>query len=103
MPAVNTAEWLMAIDPHPETFDTDLVVAAAMANDGVIGLEDLEVFSAVHATAGSAVSIGNRMVSDWVSTRVPARNAMDFSARTRSTWPLLPYLARKLRTRLMTR
>ena len=32
MPAVNTAEWLMAIDAHPETIDTDLVVAIALAN-----------------------------------------------------------------------
>ena len=32
MPAVNTAEWLMAIDAHPETVDTDLMVATAMAN-----------------------------------------------------------------------
>ncbi|MGO9385048.1 MAG: hypothetical protein ACLP4W_23900 [Mycobacterium sp.] len=32
MPVVNTAEWLMAIDAHPETVDTDLVVATALAN-----------------------------------------------------------------------
>ncbi|WP_156765625.1 hypothetical protein [Mycobacterium sp. 1245499.0] len=32
MPAVNTAEWLMAIDAHPDTLDTDLVVATALAN-----------------------------------------------------------------------
>lgn len=32
MPAVNTAEWLMAIDAHPDTIDTDLVVAVALAN-----------------------------------------------------------------------
>ena len=32
MPAVNTAEWLMAIDAHPETVDTDLVVATALAD-----------------------------------------------------------------------
>jgi hypothetical protein len=29
---VNTAEWLMAIDAHPDTLDTDLVVAVALAN-----------------------------------------------------------------------
>jgi hypothetical protein len=32
MPAVNTAEWLIAIDAHPDTIDTDLVVATALAN-----------------------------------------------------------------------
>jgi hypothetical protein len=32
MPAVNTAEWLMAIDAHPDTLDTDLLVATALAN-----------------------------------------------------------------------
>ena len=32
MPAVNTAEWLMAIDAHPETVDIDLLVATALAN-----------------------------------------------------------------------
>ncbi len=32
MPAVNTAEGLMAIDAHPDTLDTDLVVAVAPAN-----------------------------------------------------------------------
>jgi hypothetical protein len=42
------------------------------------------VFSAVHATAGSAVSFGNRMLSEPVLMMVPARNAMDFSARTMS-------------------
>jgi hypothetical protein len=36
MPGVNTAEWLMAIDAHPETIDTELVVATAMATDGVL-------------------------------------------------------------------
>jgi len=29
---VNTAEWLAAVDAHPETIDTDLVVAVAIAN-----------------------------------------------------------------------
>jgi hypothetical protein len=37
---VNGAEWLMAIDGHPETIETDLVVASAIVNDGVIGLAD---------------------------------------------------------------
>lgn len=32
MPAVNTAFWLIAIDAHPETVDTDLVVATALAH-----------------------------------------------------------------------
>ena len=32
MPAVNTADWLTAIDAHPETVDTDLLVATALAN-----------------------------------------------------------------------
>jgi hypothetical protein len=32
MTVVNTAEWLMAIDAHPETIDTDLAVATALAN-----------------------------------------------------------------------
>ena len=30
--SVNTAHWLVAIDAHPETIDTDLVVATALAN-----------------------------------------------------------------------
>lgn len=33
MPAIDTAEWLMTIDAHPETVDTDLLVATALAND----------------------------------------------------------------------
>ncbi|WP_158167506.1 hypothetical protein [Mycolicibacterium smegmatis] len=33
MSGVNTAEWLMAVDAHPQTVDTDLLVAAALAND----------------------------------------------------------------------
>jgi hypothetical protein len=38
MPAVNTAEWLMAIDAHLETLDTYLVVATALANgDAEVG------------------------------------------------------------------
>jgi hypothetical protein len=32
VPVVNTAEWLMAIDAHPDTLDHDLVVAVAIAN-----------------------------------------------------------------------
>ncbi len=32
MPAVNAAEWLIAINVHPDTIDTDLVVATALAN-----------------------------------------------------------------------
>lgn len=32
VPAVNTAEWLMAIAAHPDIVDTDLVVAAALAS-----------------------------------------------------------------------
>ena len=28
---MNTAEWLAAVDAHPETIDTDLVVAVAIA------------------------------------------------------------------------
>lgn len=32
MTAINTAEWLMAIDAHPDTIDTDLLVATALAN-----------------------------------------------------------------------
>lgn len=39
---VHTGRWLLAVDAHPETVDTDLVVATAMANEGVIGLEALE-------------------------------------------------------------
>ncbi|RRR41160.1 hypothetical protein EHH44_19295 [Mycolicibacter terrae] len=33
MPAIDTAVWLTAIDAHPETVDTDLLVATALAND----------------------------------------------------------------------
>ncbi len=33
MSGVNTAEWLMAVDAHPQTVDTDLLVATALAND----------------------------------------------------------------------
>ena len=32
MPAVNTAEWINAVDAHPDTLDTDLLVAVALAN-----------------------------------------------------------------------
>jgi acyl-coenzyme A synthetase/AMP-(fatty) acid ligase len=32
VPVVNTVERLMAIDAHPETLDTDLAVAVAIAN-----------------------------------------------------------------------
>lgn len=32
MPVVKTAEWLMAIDAHPDTIDTDLVIATSLAN-----------------------------------------------------------------------
>ncbi|MBZ4517772.1 hypothetical protein [Mycobacterium avium] len=41
MSGVNTAEWLMAVDAHPQTVDTDLLVATALAFDDphVEGLE----------------------------------------------------------------
>ncbi len=42
MTDVNGAEWLQAIDDHSWTIDTDLVVAAAMLNDGSIGLDRIE-------------------------------------------------------------
>lgn len=32
MSAVNTAAWLMAIDAHPDTIDTDLVVATSLTS-----------------------------------------------------------------------
>jgi hypothetical protein len=32
VPVANTVERLMAIDAHPETLDTDLAVAVAIAN-----------------------------------------------------------------------
>jgi hypothetical protein len=41
MPAVNTAEWLIAIDAHPDTIDTDLVVATALA-DGDAEVEGVD-------------------------------------------------------------
>lgn len=45
MSEVNGAGWLMAIDAHPETLDTDLAVAAVMLSDGVIGLESIDGLS----------------------------------------------------------
>lgn len=32
MAGVDTGEWLLAVDAHPETIDIDLVVAVAIAN-----------------------------------------------------------------------
>jgi hypothetical protein len=41
MPEVDTARWLMAVDAHPETFDEDLLVAAALVNDDPTGGAEL--------------------------------------------------------------
>ncbi|BBX69405.1 hypothetical protein [Mycolicibacterium psychrotolerans] len=51
---VNTAEWLLAIDAHPETIDTDLVVAVALSNGdaAVEGVEPADVADAVDALVG---------------------------------------------------
>ncbi|ORL96632.1 hypothetical protein [Prescottella equi] len=39
---INTAEWLAAIDAHPETLETDLRVAAAMVLGDATSPEDVE-------------------------------------------------------------
>ena len=52
--SVNTGRWLMAIDSHPETIDTDLVVATALANGDadVEGLDPDDVTDAVEMLIG---------------------------------------------------
>ncbi|ORB32032.1 hypothetical protein [Mycolicibacterium parafortuitum] len=49
MPAVNTALWLTAIDAHPQTVDTDLLVATALAFDDshVEGLDPEAITEAI--------------------------------------------------------
>ena len=71
MPAVNTAEWLMAIDAHPDTLDTDLVVAEALANgeSTVDGLDQELVDDSIeeaiayarrgHGNASGPAAVGN--------------------------------------------
>ena len=52
--SVYTARWLMAIDAHPETIDTDLVVATALSNGDadVEGLDHDDVTDAVEMLIG---------------------------------------------------
>jgi hypothetical protein len=45
-PYVDGTDWLNAIDAHPELFDSDLIVAAAVIHgDGTIGSEGIDEMS----------------------------------------------------------